>query len=766
MYMGLKGEVRIESLCKVLLVFLLAGCGQPDEIHLQNDLLKISFSQSDGSLTGFEDLATSRQLLSGSGSSSSLWVIALNDHPALEQLDIHTATDFSISSPDSSSLVLRWQGFSEFDSLDDEVLVTTRISLDAKEPLSYWDISVEGLVEGQIEKLNFPRVAGLDDMGNEKLAVPVWMGQLLDRPREQLSAMAEDEKRYEWTYPGSLSFQMLALYNPQDIGLYMAANDSLSYRKHFSLELDKQEELTFELSAFTDLASNDSSYSLPYEAVIGTFKGDWLTAAERYRKWGRKQKWSRESRLKNDLSPAWLEETALWVWNREESEQVLAPAVALRQDLGLPVSVLWHWWHQGSYDDTFPEYFPPREGHRSFMSAVRNARANGVNAIVYMNQLQWGTSTESFEEDNATAYTVKDREGNMRSHVYNIFTGRSLTNMCIATDFWRDTYASLAQRALNEYGVSGIYMDQACLSRMCYDPDHGHPLGGGNYWTRNSGALTQQIRASTSGSNQSVLAGEGGLESYLPYLDVFLTLQVSRERYAGIGAWKTIPLFQAVYHEYGVTFGSYSSLLTPPYDDKWPSEFAPEDEEAMLDEAYNRQFLMEQARSFVWGMQPTIANYRSFLENERKEEIDFLKRLAKVRYRALDYLLYGTFVRTPDIDVPTDSLMLSRLSIYAGRGEGERVTSFEGEFPLIYAQAWQAESGKLGIALASISDEDQPVEAGFKVMQYGLPREGSITRIDENGSEQIGSYSGGIVQIDLQISPRGAYLLEIVGQGN
>ncbi len=88
-----------------------------------------------------------------------------------------------------------------------------------------------------------------------------------------------------------------------------------------------------------------------------------------------------------------------------------------------------------------------------------------------------------------------------------------------------------------------------------------------------------------------------------------------------------------------------------------------------------------------------------------------------MRYRALDYLLYGSFVRTPDIDAPMDSLMLSRLSIYAGRGKGERVSSFEGEFPLIYAQAWQAESGKLGIALASISDEDQPVEAGSNAIR-------------------------------------------------
>ena len=39
--------------------------------------------------------------------------------------------------------------------------------------------------------------------------------------------------------------------------------------------------------------------------------------------------------------------------------------------------------------------------------------------------------------------------------------------------------------------------------------------------------------------------------------------------------WETIPFFQAVYHEYSITYGNYSSLLVPPYDELWPAEYAP-----------------------------------------------------------------------------------------------------------------------------------------------------------------------------------------------
>ena len=65
-----------------------------------------------------------------------------------------------------------------------------------------------------------------------------------------------------------------------------------------------------------------------------------------------------------------------------------------------------------------------------------------------------------------------------------------------------------------------------------------------------------------------VLAGEGCGEAWLPYLDLMLTLQVSRERYSPPNdPWEVIPFFQAVYHPYAVTYGSYSSLTMPPYDE-------------------------------------------------------------------------------------------------------------------------------------------------------------------------------------------------------
>ena len=99
-------------------------------------------------------------------------------------------------------------------------------------------------------------------------------------------------------------------------------------------------------------------------------------------------------------------------------------------------------------------------------------------------------------------------------------------------------------------------MDKACMSMACYDPAHGHTLGGGNYWWDGFRKLTGQIRDTFGPGSDAMLAGEGSAEDWIPLLDDFLTLDPSRERYAGIGNSEPIPFFQAIYHDYLIGFPS------------------------------------------------------------------------------------------------------------------------------------------------------------------------------------------------------------------
>jgi hypothetical protein len=330
----------------------------------------------------------------------------------------------------------------------------------------------------------------------------------------------------------------------------------------------------------------------------------------------------------------------------------------------------------------------------------------------------------------------------------------------MGTKFWKDKYSSLCDSAVNTYQTNGVYMDQACFSFLCYDKTHGHPIGGGNYWLKNFGELTKQIRSKFPKNKDVFLAGEGVNEAWLPYLDAFLTLQVSMERYAGDNGWEPIPFFQAVYHQYAITYGNYSSLIVPPYDELWPKEYAPKDPLALLDESYSKQFLMEQARSFVWGLQPTISNYQSFLSSKRKKEIDYLLNLARVRNHGLKYLLDGKFLRSPKIKIPEAELEMSRLSIYAGK-TGNTVTAFKKTAALIYSGTWRSDDNQVGIALASISDNPHHIDLMINSEDYHLSSSGRVNIIDANGVKYLADYDNGKIQISYTLQPRQVCIIEI-----
>ena len=745
-------------ICTEIIILPSGTIASEKYVSVENGKIRLSFDAKTGALTGFRDLVSSYDFLNVEPNAGSPWEIGLLQSSLFDTLSIKNARDFHFSKPDPLLLILEWDKFKG--DKNRNLKVKAVVTLEKDNPFSSWKIFVEGIEGKLINRIVFPRISGIKNLGDEFLAVPVWMGAQLKDPRTNLLKLPGTIKKYEWSYPGQMALQCLALYNPTKLGFYAACEDSLAYAKDFSILLDKQENMVCQMSNYPSLDSTLSSYSPKYSAIIGSFKGDWITAALIYREWGSKQQWCKESRFKTRETPEWLEKTALWEWNRGKSEKVLQPASDLKQRLGLPVNVFWHWWHGCSYDDGFPEYMPPREGKESFNRAMLSAGEKGIRAIVYMNQALWGTTTQSWNTENAESAAAKDMNGNTLAHVFNKFTNKPAAYMCMGTQFWKDKYSSLCDSAVNTYKVNGVYMDMACLSLKCYDKSHGHPMGGGNYWIKNFARITNQIRSKIPSEKLTVLAGEGCGEVWLPYLDLFLTLEMSRERYAGVGGWETIPFFQAVYHQYSITYGNYSSLTEPPYDELWPKVFAPKEPLKLLDKKFNKQFLMEQARSFVWGIQPTIANYQTILASERKEEVNYILELAKTRNRGLDYLLKGKFLRSPDIKSPSEEFDISRLSIYAGK-TGNTVTAFRGTFPLIYSGTWQSDYKQIGIALASISDDPFKVSFTINSSDYELPSSGKIFIIDAEGKKFLTPYSAGKVQVDFDLKPRGLCIVEI-----
>lgn len=721
-----------------------------DTLRVQNAAISFGFDTHSGALVEMIDRATGQRFVE---LPSSLWQLDVfeNARPPLTPADARRFTHRTL--PNGAELT--WSDFGLANAPHLRVVATVRLAGDSA--LSHWRIALEAMGGFKAEQVHFPRVEHIPALANEELVIPRWMGTLARTPRSVLFDSAGAPRRLQFDYPGALSLQMLALYTRGGAGFYAASDDTLAYRKSFALSGEAGDRRAYEMvHPVDDPQAVKQNWSPRYAAVLGTFTGDWFSAAERYRRWGTQQVWARESRLQRGLVPEWLLKTGMWVWNRGASPRVLPHAKALQDTLQLPVSVFWHWWHHGPYDTSFPDYLPPREGEASFERAVAEADRAGLHAMVYMNQRLWCTDQPSWGPAAAAA-AVKERDGSIRTEVYNIFDPKPCATMDVTQQYWRDKYADIADTVVDHYGLHGIYMDQAVLSLVCWDPSHGHPLGGGNYWMQGFRKLQTQIRSNA--ASRVMLAGEGAGEPWLPELDLMLTLQVSQERYSAPNSgWEPVPLFQSVYHAYGVTYGSYSSLVLPPYDELWPAATVPPDTLALFDTRFSRQFYLEQARSFVWGLQPTIANYRETQLQRRPREVAYMMRLAKLRSRVPQYLLHGTFMRPPELKVPSVTLDLSRVSIYAARRGGP--TMSQAEYPAAIAGAWQDAAGNVAIAVASIVDEPSVVEFDFDPAAYGLPGRGSYTRTDPDRTARLGQWSGKVTRVRLELPAGGSTIVE------
>lgn len=662
---------------------LFSSCGRGDVLSLENGRMSIAFDAATGWPVSMTDKTFNEEMLDGS---VPLWEL----RDARDSI-IKDETTFVGCRRKTEGLQLSWKTASG-------IKIKAMASLAAEDSLLHWSISFAGLEPGS--SVRYP-ILDFKKMENEDFAISSWLGRLEKDPRSGLNS----EKpliRFSSDSPGALSMQLIASYDRESgRGLYLASNDSLSFAKTFTVELDSAK-TRFYLTHYPALDNTSKSWNPGYEVITGPFRGDWLTSAKMYRRWAVQQRWCRESRLAQRRIEDWALGTGLWVWNRGRSESVLSEALHLQEISGLPVSVLWHWWCNCGHDEDFPYYLPPREGEASFRNAVESASGKGVHALVYMNSFEWGTSAQGWEE--AKPYAIRMQDGSFRQYASNTFTGHRLAAMCLHNSFWSDRYAAMADTLLRDYGLGGIYMDEACLGLRCYDPSHGHSIGGGNYWVEDFNGLSSRIRTQ---AGNTVLAGEGSGEDWIPSLDLFLTLGVSRERYIG-GNAEPLPLFQAVYHDYAITFGSYSSLVYPPFDEKWPAEFRPDGCETLLPDRYNLQFRMEQARALVYGMQPTIANYHAFLDRARSREMDFALLLARARMKYLDYLLYGSMERVPEMNIPTTRADISKVSIYAAR-DGKSAPQVTKEIPLLYTGMWKSPEGRLALFIVNIGDEPQTV---------------------------------------------------------
>ncbi len=552
-----------------------------------------------------------------------------------------------------------------------------------------WRLDIENRGEAAVWNVTFPDLQ-FPVTDDDKVVIPSVSGRL-HRAKRDLALRR--------TYPsGLLSMQCSGFYGPSG-GVYVAAHDPRGSIKELEMNVKRGRLAIRWHWPVPNMGVPGTGWGMPGEVVVRPFEGDWFDLAHIYREWARKEAgwWPRGAQTGRPDTPDWFKDISVWVmsngpwpWRRDPipMDEAVAKAKRFAEYMDdIPVAVHWYNWHQIPFDDRYPEYFPAKEG---FAEGIQALQAAGVRVMPYINAHLWDTKLPDFKTIARPA-AVKSYDASLPTKRYS---GNTFAPMCPATPLWRETVKDLVLKLAGpDYGVDGVYLDQisSVSSMLCFDEDHAHPIGGGDWWlTQGNWPMLESIRQS---SPETILTSECAAEPYVNRVDGYLTWLGYRD------ADDAIPLFHAVY-------GGQVQLFGQLY--KW-------------DSWKGVAMRAKTAQSLVWGEQlgwiaPKVI--------DDPVAAPFLKRLARLRFELRRYVSRGRMARPPAIITDGSQVTANWVAT-----RDLIVTT-----PTVLSGAWHRDDGEaVVLILVNVDDQPRSVTVPFDADTYHL--DGDLLMREWTGTE-------------------------------
>jgi hypothetical protein len=431
---------------------------------------------------------------------------------------------------------------------------------------------------------------------------------------------------YTGLYPSSNATLQCGAYHDETGGVYFAAEDPRALTKTLSMS-GKSGCLH---AAWTwpvgHSGKGGNGFATSGRAVIEAFDGDWFDAGQLYKRWlSGHAPWFPS--LPRDDTPAWYRDLPVQVMEWDLG-RIATELPAFREYLGLPIGVRWYaWMEHRSFDRWYPNFV----AYDGFVPLVKDIQKQGVRVIPYMNYRLWDTKwrTEKEREEYeriGRPSAVKDRRGQLSLEKYNSL----FAVMCPAAAGYQQKMRGELERVAG-YGVDGLYLDQVSAGRAmpCFDPGHGHALGGGDNWLEHGfWKYLRQFRAELKHSHPDLIFEvEDMAEPYAHLVDGFLA---NRSFVIDPGA-RRLPLFPSIYAGRVQFTGRNVSYEDPQ-------------------EAYFHKL----GEMLVQGEQIGPTTLLVTLGDEKRKA--FLKALAHTRHALLPYFNAGEMARPLELEgVPTVS---------------------------------------------------------------------------------------------------------------
>ena len=438
-------------------------------------------------------------------------------------------------------LELNWAGHTNAGLA--KLVVTARAKADPRVNAIRWTFKVQNQnTNWSLWRVVFPDLALAEPGSNACLLFPRGPGEV------QRGAWTKPTE-YRGNYPdGWCSMQFMAAYAEAEGGLYVASHDPWGSTKQLVLKSDPQARslnVRFEHPA-PNMGSAGNGFDLEGEAVWQLFRGDWFDAAMIYKQWVQKEArwWPKLGRDGRQDTPRWMRELSAWTMTGGAPGDCVEKVKIFRSYLGLPLGFHWYNWHQIPFDNDYPHYFPAKNG---FAEGVAELKSAGVFPMPYINGRLWDSKDNGATDGEfsrlALPAVTKQPDGSAQLESY----GSKETNgepvrlgvMCPSTALWRNTVSNIVLRLLRECGTSGVYIDQiaAAAPKLCMDRTHGHPAGGGHWWTESYWKMLGDIRRAMPAG--TMLTTECNAEPFIRWFDGYLTWHWQHQG--------QVPAFPAVY---------------------------------------------------------------------------------------------------------------------------------------------------------------------------------------------------------------------------
>ncbi len=415
-------------------------------------------------------------------------------------------------------------------------------------------------------------------------------------------------------HPGFLSMQYFSYYDGAEedaANLYLATRDPAGHLKEFGAEpIDHPsgpDALRLRLRNIPENNLVAQSYGSPFAFALGVLRGDWYVATRFYREWALRQSWTTKGPMHRnadfsdiigsaqmfavsgvqqccpgtsgtDPCPCNWDHASFQHWPRNLEEQQTFFRVT-----GMPTHL--YNWDQNAFDGNWGEWFPIQN---DFQAVAPLVAARGDDFAPYFMPLLYSTTAPGYRSsfvpehlgECVEDYAIWDEDGEVvQSQQTNCFRNlgclvpgeqrtTTVTHLDLASAFASNFTRHIA-RETAALGAKGLYLDvfSNAPSEVTYNPNLGHPVGGGSYYTQGKIRLVQELRdymRYTLGIDEYFVYAESNNEMYVGVTELAYAhaTGLSADLDGGVPLMRLAPLFETVYHDHQIT-GTVAAVTYP-----------------------------------------------------------------------------------------------------------------------------------------------------------------------------------------------------------